>query len=345
MSALKATSAPQQVLFAEYILHALGNAKIPKSLVVKLNWPEYKRQNYDAKTSAWTKLNMMGPNTDDGLRLLGLIMSKAGKLSEEQWNRYDELTTDLFKNQPTHFVIMKGLRIDNGLDFPVFLNAIAQQWQIAFNPGPNPTAFSPFAHRMVDPFNQPVGKSTNKAYQLTGANRVKDELNSWWNPITKQIGFARKGYPDNADQLQLAGGPGLASLPQWYRDHAYNNPAFGKVLTQILLNKIILGNADLMKKAGRILAVDTLVGNTDRFEGGSEGMNIGNAFFYSKAYRDRRKLGKARNPIAVIDNDVTMTLLDVFTPEGSLGMTASLVRARQRKSKTRFAACPIRHRL
>ena len=65
--------------------------------------------------------------------------------------------------------------------------------------------------------------------------------------------------------------------------------SLAKVLTRIFLNKIILDNADLMKKAGRILAVDTLIGNTDRFEGGSNGMNIGNAFFYSKTYQDRQQ--------------------------------------------------------
>ena len=60
----------------------------------------------------------------------------------------------------------------------------------------------------------------------------------------------------------------VAALPGWYQDYARNNDKFGKVLTRIFLNKIILDNADLMKKAGRILAVDTLIGNTDRFEGG-----------------------------------------------------------------------------
>ena len=76
-----------------------------------------------------------------------------------------------------------------------------------------------------------------------------------------------------------------------------------------------------MKKAGRILAIDTLIGNTDRFEGGNNGMNIGNAFFYSKKYQARQQKSKAPNPIAVIDNEAMLTIFDLYTPEGLLGTT------------------------
>ena len=77
-----------------------------------------------------------------------------------------------------------------------------------------------------------------------------------------------------------------------------------------------------MKKAGRILAVDTLIGNTDRFEGGSNGMISAMHSSTPKPIKIASR-GKVRNPIAVIDNDVLLTILDMFTPEGALGQTAA----------------------
>ena len=38
-------------------------------------------------------------------------------LTVEEKARYDDLTTDLFTNKPKYFVIMKGMRIDDKLDF------------------------------------------------------------------------------------------------------------------------------------------------------------------------------------------------------------------------------------
>ena len=175
---------------------------------------------------------------------------------------------------------------------------------------------------MVDPFNLPGQQFANKAYQLSELGQGPGRAMHGGTKPSCSWALPEKGYPQKVDQLRIAIGPALA-LPGWYQDYARNNDKFGKVLTRIFLNKIILDNADLMKKAGRILAVDTLIGNTDRFEGGSNGMNIGNAFFYSKTYQDRQQRGKVRNPIAVIDNDVLLTILDMFTPEGALGQTAA----------------------
>ena len=51
--------------------------------------------------------------------MLWVIMTKRDtKLTAEEKQRYDDLATDLFTNKPQYFVIMKGMRVDDKLDFP-----------------------------------------------------------------------------------------------------------------------------------------------------------------------------------------------------------------------------------
>ena len=47
--------------------------------------------------------------------------------------------------------------------------------------------------------------------------------------------------------------------------------------------------------------------------------------------------GKVRNPIAVIDNDVLLTILDMFTPEGALGQTGTALNSTNQKVASQLA--------
>ncbi len=321
LCALKATDAPQQTLFAEYILHDLGKAKTPKSLIIKLDWDEYKTQNYDAKNSNWQALNLAANTTDEGLKLLWVLMTKKSTgLTAEAQKRYDDLCTSLFTNKPQYFVLMKGVRIDDKLEFAVRHSHVTGGWELYLVPGAQKN-FSPFKHKMVDPFNLPNQAATNKAYGLSYFNTLESELTAWWNAVRPPTGMGSQRIPATVDLLRLNNITKPADLPYWYKSFAQDDLQFGKVLTRIFLNKVILSNADLMKKAGRILAIDTLIGNADRFEGGDRGSNIGNAFFYSKIYKDRLKKGKGDHPIAVIDNEALLPILDFYTPQGLLGRT------------------------
>jgi hypothetical protein len=323
LCAAKATNAPQQTLFAESILQDIGQAKIPKSLVIKLNWSAYTALGYDNANANWQALDPK--QQDDGLKLLWVLMTKRDpSLSPVAQTRYQQLLTDLFTSKPAYFIIMKGVRIDNKLDFKGRFDPATRSFIVDLKGDMKYSVpFCPFVTKMVDPFNLPNQQATNQAYGLADIGTIERELEDWWAECNKQIGFARKGYPSDVSQLPRFAGQ--QNQPKWYTENAVGDPAFAKVLQRIFLNKLILSNASLMKKVGRILAVDTLIGNTDRFEGGSNGMNIGNAFFYSKIYSG--KTPKAANPIAVIDNDAMLTLLDLVTPEGSLGINPTTMAA------------------
>jgi|SRR5919199_3523993 hypothetical protein len=61
---VKLTDAPQRVLFAEYVLKKIGNAKIPKSLVVELDWTDFNTQYTDGMKLVNIILKNRHPNVN-----------------------------------------------------------------------------------------------------------------------------------------------------------------------------------------------------------------------------------------------------------------------------------------
>jgi hypothetical protein len=215
---VKLTNSPEQMLFAEYVLKQIGQAKIPKGLVIELDWSDF------------------GTNNTDGMQLVDFICNHpAPMLAQDQTKSaaYNSLKNNQFsgdqsKALPAYLMVMKC-----------------------------------FAGDQITP--------------------VAEKLNQWLG--TQWVLNSNSRY----NQLTTS---------------QKSTPAFLAICQKIARTKAILGSQQQMKKLGRVLAADTLLGNSDRFEEG----NVDNAFFITKQYANPLKIA---NPIGVIDNDA---FLPVWNP-------------------------------
>lgn len=217
---VKLTNHPEQTLFAEYVLKQIGQAKIPKSLVIELDWNDF------------------GTNNTDGMKLVNFICNNpALTLTQSQTKAaaYQALLDNQFSGDPN-----KAL--------PAYLLVM-------------------------------------KCFTGDQITPVADKLDQWL---------------DTQRFMGLTKTSGYADLNNYQKTSA----AFQAILQKIARTKAILGSQAQMKKLGRVLAADTLLGNSDRFEKG----NVDNAFFITKQYTNPAKLP---DPIGVIDNDA---FLPVWNP-------------------------------
>jgi hypothetical protein len=95
---VKLTNAPQQTLFAEYVLKHIGQAKIPKSLVVELEWKGFSEN----------------PPTTDGMKLVHIILNKPhstitnqNKTKQTRYNKVKKLLDAGNEQKPSFIIIMK----------------------------------------------------------------------------------------------------------------------------------------------------------------------------------------------------------------------------------------------
>ncbi|WP_045226911.1 hypothetical protein [Methyloterricola oryzae] len=282
--AIKLVEAPERVLFAEFVLGQIAKAKIPKSLVVELDWdslgndlPAKLEQKYCGKNKPFDRTRFFADlnGLDVSARLLHFIFCD-GLLKQETKDelRLYQYITD-FRNKftssqskPRYLIIMKSLKARD-------------------------EEFLPFDYE-VRPFDKPEVKITY-SYRLDNGEDLIDVLKS----------------VRGSDKITLGGVDVANHISTAFPDYRENKKLL-KAISQVLISKQILSNEKLMKKAGRVLAVDTALGNSDRFEGTELAANIGNVFFFKKKYTNRLGLNKDDNPVGVIDNDAFFPLLKRF---------------------------------
>lgn len=274
--AVKLTNVPQRILFADYMLKDVAGAKTSKSLVVSLNWEDYP-DDLDKD------IDLVDAGIDDGLKLVHVLRKAELKHPRVEPRSAGE----------TAYQASIGRLSKNSPKRPIYV-VVSK----CFNPlQPNVAAADePLTKTISDPFANPLAGQPTKFYAWTDA---KAELGEWFKTNKgwlKQIDRTAK----NVTYADLKANPN------------YQDPnKLKEIFWGILINKWILSNPDLMRRVGRVLAIDTLLRRGGRLPGvDGQSPNFADILFAVKRYDPGKN--KEDNAVAVTEND---TLLPQFSPQ------------------------------
>ncbi|NEZ58072.1 hypothetical protein [Adonisia turfae] len=345
--AIKVTDAPQQVKFAEHLLSTLGKAKIPKSIILSvkddsvvnsttnllMNFIKERGKKNDIPPRVKYHLEAKEvkgvlPETIEALEKKQESTVFVGKYNNKYYIRIFQkgsILVDRQEIEPSSFsseiiqnleaIISKEKRIQ-GFDYDKLTQDIMDTMELLANSG---YEFQSKKRLSYEKFLKEFENESNflvvmKLIQGEPLSDISADLNSW----------TKKYYPDSVSNVREIdriintikfgknGSKSLYCKNKEIKGDSYK--ALMKIIGSIYINKSILANQQFMQNLGRILAVDSLLGNQDRFEK----MNLGNAFFLKRNYSDK---SKTKNPIAVIDND---SILPIFLGRDKLHKNISM---------------------
>ncbi|EKU99376.1 hypothetical protein Lepto7375DRAFT_1403 [Leptolyngbya sp. PCC 7375] len=333
--AIKVTDAPQQVLFAEHLLLNLGKAKVPKSLVFSIG-------DNDVDKTANPLINFIkkrGTSEDIPQRIKYTLQAAIGN-KEDLLKKSRDLPTIFVRksDKSLHILIISKERqvvfdknVGNNAG-QIDLNQEVKQKLDVFlsDESLQEIEINDLAKQIIEAVSQDSKYEYQPKKRLKYENFIKDlDYESNYLVVMKLI---------TGDSLSVAS----ADLQKWsLKYYPSSNPieildeirfsknfdkifykknkieresyeALKKIISSIYVNRTILDNPNFMKNLGRVLAVDCLLGNADRFEK----MNLGNAFFVYR--KDGFLKAKESYPIGVIDNDSFLPVFmgqDKFHPD------------------------------
>lgn len=304
---VKGTEEPGRTLFAEYVLSRVGKAKIPKSLVLEVD----PARPHDAT------------NPSEGMVMLHLLGDPNKRNPNVDAQKYANSYAFLDDGQGTqnscvsYLVVQKliagsMLPIKNDvngdiLDFLLEHNILIDEQSFATDTDFQATP----AQDIVDLVNElkqkgclSTGGVVDAQYQtkLNGLVKLNDKLAE----ITRIFKASRDVLDNHGLQFTQNSVDRIFDELDALMQQAGDSPlkqaflalrARQKAAVQEL--EAILGTAETMINAGRVIFADLTIGNGDRFEN----MNSGNFFFIDKM---SNKPGKVNYPIGCIDNDAFM---------------------------------------
>jgi hypothetical protein len=271
---VRLTDAPQRILFAEYLLKNGGGAKIPKGMVVNLQWDEY-------PADLDSNIDLTDGHITPALKLLHLLRDRAlchpqMAAGSPSMATYEQLLARLSQSAPAR---------------PDYL--LVQKAFLATRPSLDASS-DPFQTLIPDPFANPIVGQPSIFYELSNAKTALSE----WLRSTNKAWLTAIGEDFNTVRYEA-----LVANPNYQEPNKLKAIIWG-----ILINKWILSNRVLMRKAGQLLAIDTLLRNGNRLQG-PKGPNFANLFFTAKRYAP--DANKEENPVAVINSD---TLWPFYVP-------------------------------
>ncbi|NEZ62071.1 hypothetical protein D0962_04660 [Leptolyngbyaceae cyanobacterium CCMR0082] len=334
--AIKVTDAPQQVKFAEHLLLTLGKAKIPKSIILSV------KDNSVVNSTTNLLMNFIkerGKKNDipprvkyylEAKEIDGQLPDTIEKLEKKQENTvfvgkyYEKYYVRIFHNG-SRIVDRKIVGTEAGelnlsaetiqkLDAVIssenvqddLINALAREIIDKESQG-SKHEYQPKKRLKYESFLNELQKESNHlvVMKLIKGDSLSESAADLWN-------WADKYYPGinpvtTLNKIEFTNLKQISCGGKKIIGESYND--LKKIIDSIYKNKLILADEHFMNNLGRILAVDSLLGNADRFES----MNVGNAIFLKRNYNV--KDNKTNNPIGVIDND---SFLPIFMGDNKL---------------------------